>query len=309
MILIVCLNLAVDQIVHVRNLRVGEVHRSIATWRQAGSKGVNVARVLKVLDAPCLLAGFLGGEKGKFIGESLEKDGIDYDPSPIAEESRTCFILHDEASHRQTVINEPGPRIQLMEYERFVVQFRTWLEKIDSVVISGSLPPGLPEETYAQLITWARDAGKQTLLDCSGDSLQPAVEAKPHLLKVNHLEAAALLNEPVESPERGLQMIDRLIRLGPSVVMITFGGHGAVLASAGKRCRLTPPQIRAKNSVGSGDAAMAGLAAELGRGHSLEQAGILAMAAGAANALHGGGHCTAEEIAAMKKQVICELIA
>ena len=305
MILVVCLNLAVDEIIEVDHLQIGQVHRSLHTRRQAGSKGVNVARVLGTLGAPCILTGFLGGEKGEFIARDLEREKISFKSCPIRNESRTCFILHDHKTNRQTVINEPGAEISSEEFSFFTESYQRLLEGVELVVISGSLPPGLNADTYAQLISMARDANKRTLLDSSGFPLSHAVQARPHLLKINHEEAAALLDQPVYTPSDAARAVDRLLQMGIDLVMITIGAEGAVFASKEGQYLFTPPQIEARNSVGSGDAALAGLAAGLFHGDSLQQLGALSMAAGAANALHGGGHCTLDEITVLKAKVRC----
>ena len=93
---------------------------------------------------------------------------------------------------------------------------------------------------------------------------------------------------------------------GADNVMITLGAQGALFDFAGARYKFIAPEMRAVNSVGSGDAAMAGLAAALRRGETAEEAGVLAVAAGAANALHGAGECSAAEIAEMRARVRCE---
>jgi tagatose 6-phosphate kinase len=85
--------------------------------------------------------------------------------------------------------------------------------------------------------------------------------------------------------------------------MITLGGQGALFDFAGARYKFVAPEMRAFNSVGSGDAALAGLAAALRRGETAAEAGVLAVAAGAANALHGMGECSAAEIAEMCPRV------
>lgn len=305
MILVVCPNLAVDEIIEVDDLQIGKVHRSRRTRRQAGSKGVNVARVLGTLGAPCILTGFLGGQKGEFIARDLQREKISFKSCPIQNESRTCFILQDHKTNHQTVINEPGAEINSAEFLSFTESYQRLLEGVELVVISGSLPPGLNADTYAQLISMAHVAGKRTLLDSSGFPLSQAVQARPYLLKINHEEAAALLDQPVHTSSDAARAVDRLLQMGIDLVMITMGAGGAVFASKGEKYLFTPPQIEVRNSVGSGDATLAGLAAGLFYGDSLQQLGVLSMAAGAANALHGGGHCKLDEITELKQKVRC----
>lgn len=308
MILIVCPNLAVDQTILVDRFETGGVHRSKATLRAPGAKGVNVARVLSTLKVPCVLTGLVGGAAGSFITAGLQKEQILFQPCAISQESRTCYILADEPNRRQTVVNEPGPEITSEEIARFAGLFEQLLDEAQVAVFSGSLPPGMPDDFYVRLIARTRSAGKRALLDCSGAALQHASLAGPFLLKINQAEAAALGGCPVTTVE-AFRAADRLLALGISLVMITLGADGAVLATSKEKLRFVPPAIKARNSVGSGDAALAGLATGLVSEFSLEELGRLAIAAGAANALYGGGQCRLEDVTRFKSQVRCERVA
>jgi len=305
MILIVSPNLAVDQTIHVDHLVAGQVHRSKSTRREPGGKGVNVARVLTALEIPCVLMGFVGGSQVEFISQGLKQEAIPFKRCSMRNESRTCYLLVDDDCLQQTVVNEPGLEVSPEEVECFVSLFREQISACKWVIFAGSLPPGVPPGLYAQLIQLAHGAGKRTLLDCSGSALQPAAEACPFMLKINHAEAASLIGTPVNDVKQAAGAVEVLQSKFSPLVMITLGAAGAVLASDDHRYFFVPPAIRARNSVGSGDATLAGAAAGLTRGLPIEELGKLAVAAGAANALHGGGHCSLAEIVDLKPQVEC----
>ncbi len=306
MILVVNLNLAIDHLIEVDAVRLGQVHRAKSTLRQAGGKGVNVMRVLATLGERAILAGFLGGRAGEFIAADLRAEDIACSPTSIQAESRSCLIVSDN-SHQQTVINEPGPVVGSDELTRFTENYRSLLQDCELVVITGSLPPGLPAATYSRLISDAHGYGRRVLLDCTFAALRPALLEKPFLVKINHAEAGELLELSIEDFADALTATHHLLERGATTAMITLGSKGAVLAGGeGVGYKFVPPaDLPARNSVGSGDAAMAGLAAGLRRGYSAEQSGVLAMAAGAANALHGFGRCTAIEISRLQQQVFC----
>ena len=305
MVLVVSPNLAVDQTVHVDHLVAGHVHRSKSTRREPGGKGVNVARVLTTLEIPCVLTGFVGGSQGQFITQGLKEEKISFRPCPIQNESRICYLLVDDERIQQTVVNEPGPEISPEEVESLVTVFRQQLDSCKWVLFSGSLPPGSPAGLYAELMALAQAAGKRTLLDCSGVALRPAAEARPFMLKINHAEAASLIDVPVGNVEEAVQAAEVLQSKFAALVMITLGASGAVLASDDDRYLFVPPDIQVRNTVGSGDATLAGLVAGLIQGLPIEELGKLATAAGSANALHGGGHCTRAEIEELRLRVQC----
>jgi len=304
----VCPNLAVDETISVDHLETGRVHRAKAKLRVPGAKGVNVARVLSTLRIPCVLTGLVGGAAGNFITGGLQAEHIRFEPCTVSQESRTCHILLDEQNSRQTVVNEPGPEITPEETERFTCRFEQLLDKAGLIALSGSLPPGMPDDFYARLIARAGSAGKRVMVDCSGAALRHAALARPFLLKINQVEASVFGGQPVETAVDAARTVDRLLGQGLPLVMVTLGADGAVLATSKEKLRFVPPAIRARNSVGSGDAALAGLVAGLESGLSLVELGKLAMAAAAANALYGGGRCRLEDITTFRSQVGCQRI-
>lgn len=307
MILIVNLNLAVDHIVEVGELRAGEVHRSRSERRQAGGKGVNVARVLGTLGEPSLLLGFTGGSAGDFIAEELRAENIASLPTRIEGESRTCLIINDLSRREQTVINASGARIGEEELRNFETSYTRSLQRANLIVITGSLPPNLPAHTYAQLVEAARASGRRVLLDCAGAPLRAALKARPFLVKINAAEAAELLAAPVTDFHSAALAAHKLRESGAECAMITLGAEGALFDDGDARYKFAAPSVVALNSVGSGDAALAGLAAGIHRGWNAQESGALAIAAGAANALHGAGACSLEEIMELLPRVRCEV--
>lgn len=308
MILVVNLNLAVDRHLRVKELRAGAVHRAEAATARAGGKGVNAARVLKTLGEPCVLAGFVGGAAGDFIAAGLADEGVDFRGAGVGGESRSCYVIGDE-SGEQTVVNEAGPAVSAHEWAGFAATFEGLLGSARVAVLTGSLPPGLPADAYAELVNAARARGVPAFLDCAGPALRRTLEAGPALVKVNHEEAAPLTGEAADDAGSLAQSARLLRSLGAGRAMVTAGASGAAFATEEGVHFYQPPAIEAVNGVGSGDAAMAGLAASFVRGADSAASGALAVAAGAANALHGFGRCTAAEIQSLLPLVTRDTLA
>lgn len=303
MILIVNLNLAIDEIICLDGLTPGEVHRTTLMERLAGGKGVNVARVLKTLQEPALLSGMLGGRAGDFIAHKLEGEEIPSSCVPIRNESRTCIILNDIAARAQTVINEAGAEVSEEEQRAFLKHYARLLSSAGLVIITGSLPPGLPPDFYAQLIQTANETGKRVLLDTSSEPLREGLKARPFVVKINGAEAGALLGRQINGLNEAAEAARSLIEMGARHAMITLGASGAALNFEGADYMMKAPVIEAVNGVGSGDAVMAGIAAALTRGAHVEEMSRLAIAAGAANALKGAGRCRKEDINRLTHEV------
>lgn len=297
MILIVSLNLAIERVVRVGEVRARDVMRGDLLSRHASAKGVNAARALAALSEPFVLLGAVGGPTGDLIERELSAEAIPLEPVRIAGESRTCVVLLEDATRDQTVINEVGPGLTAEEVRAIEETYLGLLGRAEMVLVNGSLPLGVPASLYGRLIEAARAAGKPALLDASGEPLAAGVKARPEVVKINGSEASQWSGLPVRDAASALAAADALVGAGARVAMVTLGAAGAGLSSGGARYWFEPPAIEAVNCIGSGDAALAGLASALRRGDPLDRAGALAVAAGTASALHGAGRCTAEEIA------------
>jgi tagatose 6-phosphate kinase len=293
MILVVSPNLAVDYTLHVERLVTGEVQRSITSTRQAGGKGVNASRALKGLGEPVLLCGFVGGHSGRVIEMGLSEEGLPSDLVSFEGENRTCVILL-AADGQATVVNEPGPRIE--GKEPLLEKFKNRLSECRAVALMGSLPPGLPHDTFAEMVTLSRKAGVPCLVDTSGVPLQEALAARPTYAKPNLTEAEELLDEKLSSEEDWLDAVERIKSAGAEVAIITLGLQGAVAAGSGVRARLSPAEVAQGNATGAGDAMAAGLLAGHVRGGKLQQVLAQGMAAAAASVRRGYGRIAPSEV-------------
>jgi len=302
MILVVSPNLAVDVTLEVETLRPGEVHRARRVLRQAGGKGVNFARALRSLgplglpEDPPLVVGFASGRAGESIREGLEREGIAFELVPFSGESRTCTIVLDRDGGA-TVVNEAGPEIE--EASGLLSAFEALLEKSRAVAFMGSLPPGLPSDVYASMIARAREAGRISLLDTSGEALRLGVGAGPALAKPNRAEAENLLGAELSTDASRWDAVERLRGLGAETAVVTFGREGFLVASAEgvHRCASTPSAgLRLGNPTGAGDALAAGLLAGVLRGYPLAESARLAAAAAAASLAEGYGRFRPKDV-------------
>ena len=186
------------------------VNRVAEVSKTAGGKGLNVTRVLSEIKDPVATTGLLGGRTGQFILDHLG-EGIEERFFEIAGDTRNCIaILHEG---KQTEILEKGPTISEKEGQDFLDHYRHLVEQVEVVAISGSLPAGLPVDYYASLVKIAREAGKPVVLDCSGASLEAAIQAavKPTVIKPNNEELSQLLGKEVSKNVEDLKKFFRIL--------------------------------------------------------------------------------------------------
>ena len=191
MIITVTLNAALDVTYRVSRIELHASHRVSEVSEVAGGKGVNVASVLTQQGVTVLATGLLGGVTGERIRADLDARGIRHDFSPCAGESRRALTVVSEAHGDATVFNEPGPRVQPREWQRFLHHLSGLVERWHArvVVASGSLPPGVPADAYAEVVRVAREAGALSIVDSSAEALTAALPARPDLVKPNRERA------------------------------------------------------------------------------------------------------------------------
>ncbi len=282
MILTVTANPTIDRVYVIEDFEIGKVHRVGKVARSAGGKGINVARVAKILGRETAAMGFVGGYTGEFIKSEVEAQGIINLFTDIVGESRTCVNISDN-SGRSGEILEEGPTVSEEERSRFINEYRTAMESFDVICISGSLPKGLTSDFYIELVELAKQNGKKIIVDTSGKALSDVLCAKPYMVKPNKDEISALMKKEIQTDSEIKEALSFLFEKGIEIPFISLGIEGAAAMIEGRCYKFSPPRVRAINTVGSGDSLVAGIAAGLDSGLQIADAVKLGMACGAAN--------------------------
>ncbi|HEX5690501.1 MAG TPA: 1-phosphofructokinase family hexose kinase [Roseiflexaceae bacterium] len=304
-------NAAIDKTVVVGQFGLNAIHRPQQVMAVAGGKGANVARALQRLGETPVVAGWVGGYSGQFIAAGLRGEGIATAFVETGSESRTCLSILDPEQNTLTEIYERGEPVSETHVAEFRDLFRAIVGQYAAVTLSGSLPPGVPDDFYAELIAIARTAQVPTLLDSSGTALKHGLErGRPLLIKPNATEFAALAGVELNAVEAIAGAAARLAREYATIVVVSLGADGALAASATETLLARPPELPIASAVGSGDSTLAGLAYALVRDWPLADAVRYGVAAGTANALTiGGGQFSTDDFTSVHAQVDVETCA
>lgn len=289
MIRVVGANPAMDRVNTWPRLRLGEVNRATEVSVVPGGKGFNVARAIVRLGSEAAAYGFLGGHIGDALRQLITADGVLDRHTPIAAETRVCFIVVEPASGRSTVLNEPGPAVEADEVRGFLQLLRAEIQAGDLVALSGSLPDSVAPEIAGEVVTIAKEAAARILIDIHGEALREAVQRRPWMVKCNRRELLDLTSRDGDE-DVGISEVPGLMGLvqerGVEVVVVTLGADGALIADGDGVARVKVPPITEVNPTGSGDLLLAGLAVGLERGLSPREALVLGAACGTAGASH-----------------------
>jgi 1-phosphofructokinase len=288
MIVTVTLNPAVDKTLLMRGFAVGKTNRGEIERLDPGGKGINVAKALRQLGCPVMALGFVAGMNGRFIIRALEALEIPADFVDVEGETRVNLKITDPESGTETEINESGFGVGQEHLERFKEKLGSCAARAKIVVFSGSLPPGAPQDTYAHLLAIARAQGAKTILDTSGAALVEGMEGRPDFVKPNRAEAEELLRRRLDNRTQLASAVRDLLDMGPSTAAISLGAEGLVAGRGDRIVLAVPPPVKARSSVGAGDALVAAFAYAMVEGLEFEAAVRLAAAMGAATAAASG---------------------
>jgi tagatose 6-phosphate kinase len=260
MILVVSLNPALDVTHHVAGVDWSGVNRPRRVTTAPGGKGLNVARTLHALGAEVRVIGLAGGVTGEAVRAGLAAAGVPGSFAPVAGETRRTFAVVDQCRHETALFNEAGPTVTAGEYDAFLVFFQDSLAGRDAVVLSGSLPPGLPSDSYAQLTERAAAAGVPVVLDAGGAVLRRGAAAGPAIAKPNLAELQDAVRRPLAGQAAVAGAAAELRAAGAHAVVVSLGGDGLLAVTGEGTWHAAPAARVAGNPTGAGDAVVAGLA-------------------------------------------------
>ncbi len=287
MIGVVCLNPALDITHHVAAVDWAGVNRPSAVHARPGGKGLNVARTLHALGAEVQVLGLAGGGTGAAVRTALAGLGVPAHWTPVSGETRRTFTVVDQETGGAALFSEPGPPVSDGEFADFSVRYKEVLDGCAAVVLSGSLPPGAPDDAYAGLISLAAAAGVPVVLDTHGAALRAGAAARPAIVKPNLAELAASTGRPLAGADRAaVAAAARELRaLGAQAVVASLGADGLHAATAEASWWAAPLDPVAGNPTGAGDAVTAALAHGLVLGRPWDERLRHAVAAGTAAVL------------------------
>ena len=255
-IVTVTANAALDWTCYVSGLRPGNRHLVRESYRQAGGKGVNVARSLAALGQEVRTIVVVGGNTGAEIVRDLERANLAPISVVASGESRICLEIIDERTGAATQLHEAGVEADEGTTRSLVAAVEQALADATWLALCGSLARGLPLDLYATLIHLARERGVRVALDASGDALVEGYRARPELLRINRGEAAALEDLDISGPSSTARRIPRGFVSDGAGEIVAWNADGSVW-------RIVPPAVAVRNTIGCGDAMLAGLLARV----------------------------------------------
>ncbi|TCP22333.1 1-phosphofructokinase/tagatose 6-phosphate kinase [Scopulibacillus darangshiensis] len=309
MITTLTLNAALDKTYYLQTLSIGQTNRLRDVHIEPGGKGINVAKVLHSLGLEVTAGGFIGGNNGKVISALLQDRGVGHEFIGIQGESRTCLTIIDNEREEETEILESGPNISSEDWEKICHFTDAAAKKSTIMTLSGSLPQGVPADGYGQLIDIIKQNGSKAILDSSGAALRYGLEKAPFAVKPNERELKQWLNKETLSLSEALEAGKMFIQKGIQYVCLSLGKEGALFFTRDEVFHVKAPVVNAVNTIGCGDAMVAGLAAGFYQNLPARDVILLAAACGSANAMMPqAGQVALTDLEELRKQVVVKKI-
>lgn len=259
----------------------GQVHRFHGSTTVAAGKGVNISRALHGAGQATLAIVPAGAHDPLLTG--LAAVGISFQAVGVDEPVRTNLTV-TEPDGTTTKFNEPGARMNPAQRAALEDAVVAAAAGADAVVLTGSLPPGLPDDWYATMARRLKDDGALVVVDTSDAPLialaEAFPEAAPHLMKPNSVELGQLSGADGPALEAAASAGEfaavvaaarALIRRGVVEVMVTLGGAGALLVTADDAWHAVAAPISVRSTVGAGDSSLAGFLLARTKGLTPEQ--------------------------------------
>jgi 6-phosphofructokinase 2 len=180
-------------------------------------------------------------------------------------------------------------------------------------VLSGSQPPGLPDDFSAEIAEVCARNGARLVIDTAGAPLAAFV-ANPgpgaEVLRMNDDEAEALAGHRLPGRADSAGFAATLVRRGVArAVVVARGAEGSVLVTAGGAVMVAAPSVPIVSRIGAGDSFVAALTLALARGESAPEAlRHGAAAASAALMSEGTKLCRAEDVARLLPECLLQVV-
>ena len=294
--LTVCMNPTLQKTLVFPGLVRDTVNRTAEYRLDVSGKGINVSRVLTQLGKSCCHLTQLGGVLRPLFLELCAQDGLRVEWVESSSPIRFCYTLLERTTKSVTELVEESERVEKGTEERLLEAFSRLVHTCSALIVSGTKAAGFSDALVPEMVRRAREAGCRVILDIRGQDLLNSLPLGPDIIKPNLFEfvstfAPELISKNSISADtedlkkRVAGIWAELYGKYPCRLVLTRGADSVWYAEKGELEEYNFNSVEPLNTIGSGDAFTAGLAAALEDGASLKDAVAEGARCGALNAV------------------------
>ncbi len=307
-IITISLNTAVDNIIEIETFERGIVTNAIYSKYYPSGKAINSARTISSLKEEVDCFGFVGKSEFEFFA-SLGSPQLEIKLSKIEGRTRTNITLIDSNHELVLHTRTHGYSLTKALFARLCDSLNKRIKQNDIVVLSGSIPDGIPANSYGKIITICKKRGAKVIFDSSKLYLKSTIQYLPYAIKPNIDELSELFDKKLETDSEIITACRHLNDIGIEMVLVSLGSKGVILCCKGSeiywKASVNLPKRKYRGEeIGCGDAMVGGIAIALKNMYSLESLLRIGVACGAANLLtEGPGVCNPSDVKALIRKV------
>jgi 6-phosphofructokinase 2 len=292
------MNPALDVSATINRLMPDKKMRCEVQKHDAGGGGINVARAIKNLGGESLAIFPAGGREGEHIKEILIDADVSFKCIETQSPTRENLSVKEESTGNEYRFIMPSGELSKVEQQACLQAIIELPADTEYLVASGSLPPGVDVNFYSRIVKIANEKNIKCIVDTSGQPLVQAVEEGVWMLKPNRRELGHLTGKEKVSGMELEKTVREIIRKEKvSVLAVSLGGRGALLATDERMNYITPPAVNKNSTVGAGDSMVAAIVLSAARGDNIVDAAIRGVAAGSAATMAPGSElCRKEDV-------------
>lgn len=288
-VITITMNPAIDKSARVDKIVPEAKLRCTAVKNEAGGGGINVSKALGRLGLNSTAVFPAGGHNGNLLQDLLKKQEIQYHSIQVSAETRENFVILETLTNDQYRFNMEAAPLDAGAALDCLAILKALPVAPAIVVVSGSLPQGIPENFYADLARWAVSVSAKFILDSSGAPLRSALQENIFLIKPNLAELGQIAGEADLAKENVVKAARKVIAASQcEVIVVSLGADGACLITKDQQVFVKAPDAEKKSTVGAGDSMVAGMVYQLYQEKPLEEMVRFGVACGTAATMNAG---------------------
>lgn len=295
MITTVTLNPCIDKMVTIDSFTYGGMNRILDSRIDASGKGVNVAIASSQLGGQALCTGINYKERGNLIADLLDREKISHDFVTVDGEVRINHKIYDRSKQVVTELNESGYPVDIDSLQALKDKLTVHCENSDILVLSGSIPRGVPVTIYRELLSAVSHLPIKTILDTEGDLLLEGLKEEPYIIKPNLFELETALNIKIRSHHEIVRAAQFFLDKGVRIIGVSLGEEGAIIIDENQAYFAPGIKVDVRGTAGAGDSIVAGFCLAMEEGLDLKDMLRYGVAAATASVMREGTlMCTRE---------------